>query len=473
MDDNKAISIGKKSFIISLSILLALMIFVGVLSRVIPAGEYDRAIVDGREIIDENSFRFIESTDKLPVYRWFTAPFEVLAGEDSLVIIVIIIFLLFIGGSINILNQSNVLQAIIGKIVIRFSENKYLFMAVMLLIFMSFGAFVGMFEKVIPLIPIVIALCLLFGWDKKVGLGLVLLGSGFGFTAAVSNPFTIGVAQEIAELPIFSGALYRLLIFVVVYTVLFIFLRNYAKKTEDTAAITGNNATAKYQEHANNKKLNRAVIWFASMLAVLFAVLISGSFIPGISDIALPLVGIVFFIGGVGAGLFSGIGAKKTFGSFLKGALEIAPAILLILMASSIKFIIAEAGVMDTILYYVAQTVKSSNPYAAVAVLFGVVFMMDFLIGSGSAKAFLIMPLIVPLADIIGVNRQAMVLAFQFGDGFSNVVFPTNPVLLISLGLASLSYTKWIKWIWKVELAVLLVSLAFLELAVLIGYGPF
>ena len=473
MTENKAINMGKKSFIISFVILLALMIFVGILTRVIPAGQYERIMVEGREIISEGTYHMVESNDKLPVYRWFTAPFEVLAGDDSLVIIVIIIFLLFIGGSINILNQSNVLGAIIGKIVAKFRDRKYTLLAVMLLIFMAFGAFVGMFEEVIPLIPIIIALCVLFGWDKKVGLGLVLLGAGFGFTAAVSNPFTIGVAQGLAELPIFSGAVYRLIIFTVVYTILFAFLQKYAKKTEKDILHSESSKLKEYEAHANDKNLHKAVIWFSAMIVLLFAVLISGSFVPGISDIALPLVGIVFFIGGVGAGLFAGIGFKKTFSIFLKGALEIAPAIVLILMASSIKHIITSAGVMDTILFHVGEVVKNSNPYAAVAVLFGVVFAMDFLIGSGSAKAFLIMPLIVPLADIIGVNRQIMVLAFQFGDGFSNVVFPTNPVLLISLGLASLSYTKWMKWIWKVELAVLAVSLLFLELAVLIGYGPF
>ncbi len=472
MEENKAIKIGKRSFLISFAILLTLMVFVGVLTRVIPAGQYDRIQMDGREVIDETSFRFTEA-DKLPIYRWFTAPFEVLAGEDSLVIIVIIVFLLFIGGSINILNQSNVLGAIIGKIVIRFGGKKYLLLSVMLLIFMAFGAFVGMFEEVIPLIPIVIALCMLFGWDKKVGLGLVVLGAGFGFTAAISNPFTIGVAQGIAELPIFSGAAFRLIVFVVIYTILFLFLRNYAKKTEKDNLTQKDGKIEEYENHAKNKKLNRAVIWFTCMLVLLFAVLISGSFIDGISDIALPLVGLVFFIGGVGAGLFSGIGAKKTFSIFLKGALDIAPAILLILMASSIKYIITNGSVMDTILHYMAQVVENSNPYVAVAVLFGVVTIMNFFIGSGSAKAFLIMPLVVPLADIIGVNRQIMVLAFQFGDGFSNVFYPTNPVLLISLGLASLSYTKWFKWVWKIELVVLAVSILFLEIAVLIGYGPF
>lgn len=473
MTENKTVSIGKRSFLISFAILLVLMVFVGVLTRVIPAGQYDRIEVEGREVIDETSFMHIEDAEKLPIYRWFTAPFEVLAGDDSLVIIVIIIFLLFIGGSINILNQSNVLGAIIGKIVIKFSDKKYQLLAIMLLIFMAFGAFIGMFEEVIPLIPIVIALCMIFGWDQKVGLGLVVLGAGFGFTAAVSNPFTIGVAQEIAELPIFSGAVYRIIIFVIVYTILFLFLRNYAKKTEQIGLEQKSAEIKEYEHHAKNKKLNRAVIWFVSMLGVLFLVLISGSFIDGISDIALPLVGVVFFVGGVGAGLFSGIGVKKTFSTFLKGALEIAPAILLILMASSIKHIITTAGVMDTILHYMAGVVENSNPYVAVAMLFGLVTVMNFFIGSGSAKAFLIMPLVVPLADIIGVNRQIMVLAFQFGDGFSNVFYPTNPILLISLGLASLSYTKWFKWIWKIQLVMLLLSLLFLEIAVLIGYGPF
>lgn len=473
MEENKRVSIGKKSFVISFAILLVLMIFVGVLTRVIPAGQYDRITVENRQVIDETSFEFVEDAQKLPVYRWFTAPLEVLAGDDSLIIIVIIIFLLFIGGSINILNQSNVLGAIIGKIVITFGDKKYLLMAVMLLIFMAFGAFVGMFEEVIPLIPIVIALCMLFGWDEKVGLGLVVLGAGFGFTAAVSNPFTIGVAQEIAELPIFSGALYRIIIFAVVYTILFLFIRNYAKKIEKSSMGKKDGTMAKYEIHANDKKLNRAVIWFASMLVALFALLIAGSFIDVISDIALPLVGVVFFIGGVGAGLFSGIGAKKTIKAFLNGALEIAPAIILILMASSIKHIITSAGVMDSILHYMANVVENSNPYVAVAALFGLVTCMNFFIGSGSAKAFLIMPLVVPLADIIGINRQLMVLAFQFGDGFSNVFFPTNPVLLISLGLASISYTKWFKWVWKIQLIMLLVSLLFLEIGVLFGYGPF
>lgn len=472
MENTNTINISKKSFITSFLILLILMVLVGVVAKVVPAGSYDRVIVDGRQMVDEASFHYTDGVN-LPIYRWFSAPIEVLFGDDNLVIIVIIIFLLFIGGSISILNNSNVLNAIIGKIVVKFGERKYTLLGVMLFVFMAFGAFVGMFEEVIPLIPIVIALCMCFGWDEFVGLGIVVLGAGFGFTAAVSNPFTIGVAQEIADLPIFSGTFYRIIIFFVVYLILFMFLRMYAKKTEKKSSKSIDESIKEYAKYANDKKLNKAVKWFASMIIALFLLLISGSFIDGISDIALPLVGVVFFIGGVGAGLFAGLGIKKTFKVFAKGALDIAPAIILILMASSIKHIITTAGVMDTILYRISQSITGLSPYAAVAVLFLLVAMMNFFIGSGSAKAFLIMPLVVPLADIIGVNRQIMVLAFQFGDGFSNVFYPTNPVLLISLGLAAVSYTRWLKWTIKLQLIIFAVSLVFLEIAVLFGYGPF
>jgi len=472
MNNESAIKIGKKSFLTSFFILLSLIIFVGALTRIIPAGSYDRMMLDGREVIDASSFHYVDG-NLVPIWSWFTAPFEVLAGEDSIIVIMIIVFLVFIGGSIAILNESNVLNSIIGKVVKQFGDKKYMLMAVMLFVFMSFGAFIGMFEEVIPLIPIVIALCYCFGWDDFVGLGIVVLGAGFGFTAAVSNPFTIGIAQKMADLPIFSGSGYRLIIFLVVYIILFLYLSLYAKKIEKKNDYDLDATIRQYDVFMNNKALDRAVKWFVFMLILLFSLLIAGSFIPFLSDIALPLVGLIFFIGGIGAGLFSGIGGKKTVQIFVSGALAIAPAIILILMASSIKYIINSAGVMDTILYQISLTIQDMSPYVAVATLFVIIFFMDFLIGSGSAKAFLIMPLVVPLADIIGVNRQIMVLAFQFGDGFSNVVFPTNPVLLISLGLAAISYTRWIKWLFKLEIIILVVSLLFLELAVLFNYGPF
>lgn len=470
--ENKSIQIEKKSFITAVIILLSLMILVGISTKIIPTGAYERTELEGREVIVADSFAYDEH-EPIPVWRWFTAPVEVLFSEDGVIIIVIIVFLLFIGGAVTLLNYSKVLAAIIGKVVKRFKNRKYLLLGVLLFVFMSFGAFIGMFEEVIALVPVMIALSLCFGWDEYTGISIVLLGSGFGFTAAVSNPFTIGVAQEMADLPLFSGAIYRLIIFLVTFVILAFFVIRHAKKVEQKTGEQHKQQLAEYEEAAEDKSLNKGVVWFVVTLFVLFVLLMSGSFISILSEIALPLVGLLFFVGAFGASMISGMSFSKTLKVFGKGALDIAPAIILILMASSVKHIIMSAGILDTILYYIAASILNVSPYVAVPMLFFIIFFMDFLIGSGSAKAFLIMPLIVPISDIIHVNRQVMVLAFQFGDGFSNVVFPTNPVLIISLGLAGLSYGKWIRKIWKLELVIIVLSVIFLELGVLFGYGPF
>lgn len=481
MQSEGQVRIGKKAFLTSVIILFSLMVLAGLLTMLIPAGSYDRIQVEGRETVDPDSFHTTEKT-AYPVWRWFTAPLEVLGGSDSLVLIIIILFLFFIGGSVNILNESKVFNAILGKVVHRFRNKKYLLLAVITFVFMSFGAFLGLFEEVVPMVPIMVFLSYAMGWDSLVGLGMVILASGFGFAAAVSNPFTIGVAQSLADLPLFSGFLFRLLIFIVIYLFMFLFLRSYARRIEKTPELSPVYAQEQdlrlinkngYERYDNNKGLNRAIGWFSGAIALLVLVLISGAFIEGLSDYSLPLVGLVFLIGGFGAGILSGLRFTKTFKIFLNGCIGIAPAVLLILMAASIKHIITHAGVMDTILHSAAGMIKEANPIIAVAIVYLLVLVMEFFIGSGSAKAFLIMPIVIPLADIIGVNRQIMVLAFQFGDGFSNLLYPTNPVLLISLGLTVVSYTKWFKWIFKLQAVVFLITLALLELALVLNVGPF
>jgi uncharacterized ion transporter superfamily protein YfcC len=480
MNSNKQVTIGKKAFLTSAGILLALMICAGLLTLFVPAGSYERVLADGRETIIPDSFRIVGSAH-YPVWRWFTAPVEVLGSKDNTVIITIIVFLLFIGGSIAVLNSSGVLTSILGGVVRRFSSRKYRLMAVLVFLFMSMGAVIGMFEEVVPLIPIFVVLSWGLGWDSLTGLGIVLLSTGFGFAAAVTNPFTIGIAQKIAGLPMFSGLFYRAIIFLMVYGVLFLFLRAYARRIEKTPSLSPvhdadlqrRDISAEAPGLAANPSMKRAVAWFAGCMALMLGLLVAGAFIPAISEVSLPLVGLMFLIGGLGAGLFSKMGPGKTMREFGQGCLALAPAILLILMASSIRHIITGAGILDTILHALAGLLQGSHPFIAVVIVYGLVLLMELFIGSGSAKAFLIMPIIVPLADIIGVNRQIMVLAFQFGDGFSNLLYPTNPVLLIGLGLTVVSYTKWFKWVIKLQGIVFLMTLAMLEIALLAGYGPF
>lgn len=478
---NQTVSIGTRTFLVSAAILLALMLGAGLLTVFVPAGTYDRVEVEGRQTILPDSFHLTEAK-AYPVWRWFTAPVEVLGADGRATIIAIIVFLLVIGGSIAVLDRSQVLNAILGAMVRRFEKAKYTLMGVLVLAFMSMGAVIGMFEETVALIPLFIALACRLGWDSLTGLGLVLLSTGFGFSAAVTNPFTIGIAQGIAGLPTFSGFGYRLVVFVVIYTTLFLFLRRYAKRIEADptrspvyALDRANHLPAACPDavFTDTLHIRRAVRWFTCCMLGMFGLLLAGTVVPVISELSLPLVGLAFLLGGFGAGLWAGMGARRTGSVFGKGSLGLAPAIVLILMASSVKHIITTAGILDTLLHGMANLLTGVPPFLAVVLVYLLVLLMELFIGSGSAKAFLVMPIVVPLADLLGINRQVMVLAYQFGDGFSNLFYPTNPVLLIGLGLTVVSYPAWIRWVARLQGMVFLLTLALLEIALLVGYGPF
>jgi uncharacterized ion transporter superfamily protein YfcC len=186
----------------------------------------------------------------------------------------------------------------------------------------------------------------------------------------------------------------------------------------------------------------------------------------------MPLVALLFLAGGLGAGLLAGRG-RGVFPAFARGMLGILPGVILIMMAMSVKFIISQGGIMDTVLYYAAAAISRTSAAGAALLTYAVVLVLNFFIGSATAKAFLVMPLITPLADLVGITRQVAVLAFAFGDGFSNVLYPTNPILLIALGLTVVSYPKWFRWVIGLQLAVLALTVLLLLAAVAINLGPF
>ena len=187
--EEASLKIGKRTFIIAFVILFMLILTVGILTQVIPTGSFNREIVDGREVIIEGSYQLTDQA-KLPVYRWFTAPVEVLGSADSMVVIVIIFFLLAVSMAFSLLEKSDIMSLFISKIVRRFSKMKYLLMALIVFFFMLLGAVLGTFEENIALVPLILALAYCMGWDSLVGLGMSMLASCFGFTAAVTNPFS-------------------------------------------------------------------------------------------------------------------------------------------------------------------------------------------------------------------------------------------------------------------------------------------
>ena len=231
MQESYGLKIGKRAFITTAVITLSLMILSGVLTRIIPSGSYERYTLGGVTMISPDSFQFVEKAP-LPVYRWFTAPVEVLFSENAPVIIVLIFLIVFIGGGYALLNRIGVFEEIITNIVRRYGARRYLLVCAVSLVFMFFGSFLGMFEEVVPLIPVVVILAYTMGWDALLGLGMSLLSICFGFAIAVSNPYSVGVAQRLAGLPVFSGLPFRMMVFVVLYALLCAFLVRYAKRLD-------------------------------------------------------------------------------------------------------------------------------------------------------------------------------------------------------------------------------------------------
>lgn len=484
MDQKAGAQISTRAFIQSLLILFLLMLAAGILTRVIPTGSYTRIEEAGRELIDPATFQYTSPPD-YPVWRWFTAPLETLWGPDGLTIIIIILFLLMIGSSFAILDKSGLMKAALARIVNTYAGRKYQLLWIVSLFFMTMGAFFGIFEEVVPLVPLMLGLSYFLGWDALVGLGMSILAVNMGFSAAITNPFTIGVAQNIAGLPLFSGAWFRVLIFITIYLVYTRFLTAYARKIEkepqtSPVYLEDQAERAKYDRLDVEKgsqveptKMRRAMTWLAGCLLLILLILILGPLTPAISSVSLPVVGLLFFIAGIGASLLSGASISKIRQALLEGIGGIAPAIPLILMAASIKHIVANGGILDTILHNASQAFSQASPFVATLIIYFLALFIEFFIGSGSAKAFLVMPIILPLADLVGVTRQVAVTAYCFGDGFSNMVYPTNAVLLISLGLTTVGYSKWLRWTWRLWLGILLVTIIFLGVGVAIQFGPF
>jgi uncharacterized ion transporter superfamily protein YfcC len=483
MDEKAGAQISKKAFIQSALILLLLMIIAGVLTRVLPAGMYERQMVNDRQLILPDSFQTIARPD-YPIWRWFTAPIEALWGADAMIVITIIVFILLVSGAFAVLDKSGILKSALASIVKKFGKRKYLLLLVVSFFFMLLGAFFGLFEEIVPLVPLMIALSYSLGWDALVGLGMSILATNMGFSAAITNPFTIGVAQKLAGLPLFSGALLRIPVFLAVFALLAWFLVSYAKKIDRNpeASLIFKESQADRLRYSSidlsslsleTGKLSRASLVFGGFVFLIIAVLMGSPFVPFLSDYALPLVGILFFAGGLAAGLVSGAKGKLIGKALLEGMLGMAPGIPLLLMAASVKHIVTSGQVMDTILHAAAGTLQAASPLVAVLIIYALALVVELFIGSAGAKAVLMMPLLLPLADLLGVTRQLTVTAYCFGDGFSNMAYPTNAVLLITLGLASVSYGKWMRFTWKLWLLVLPLTVLFLWLGTLIKFGPF
>ncbi|MBR2928792.1 MAG: YfcC family protein [Oscillospiraceae bacterium] len=463
--ENKGLSIGAKSFITALIVIFALMVLTYILTFLIPGGSYARVPnADGNLVID-TAAGYTPEPGGIPFWKWLLSPILVLGAPGNATLIAVIAFLLVIGGVFNSLDQCGLMRYMLDKTAARFGGVRYRLMTVITLLFMAMGAMIGSFEECVPMVPIVVALAVNLGWDAMVGMGMSVLAVGCGFAAGVCNPFTVGVAQQLAGLPMFSGAWIRVLSFVLIYLLLITFLRRYAKKIEHPL---DHSKTA--SEFNADYKMDKGLTWFVAILGCGIAVIIASGFIKALQDYTMIIVAVMFLAAGISSTLLSGMTGKDLAKTFFQGLGGIFPAVIMILMASSIRYTLEEANVLDTILHGAVGVAETFPKWAVILFIYLLVLVMNFIISSGSAKAFMLIPLIVPLAQVFGISPQLCIVAFAFGDGFSNVFYPTNAALLIALGLADVSYGDWFKWSVKFQLLNLLLTSGILLFGLAVGY---
>ena len=469
MDKNKkgGLNVSVTTFIGAIAVVLVLMILTYIMTMVIPGGEYIRVVDEnGNTVIDaEGGFSYVEGG--LPFWKWLLSPVLVLGAEGGGMIIAILVFLLVIGGVFNSLDRGGLMKYMLDKIVHRFGAARYKLLAVITFFFMAMGAFIGSFEECVPLVPIVVVLSVSLGWDSLTGMGMSLLAVGCGFASGVCNPFTIGVAQGLAGLPMFSGIWLRVLAFVLIYLLLIAFLIRHAKKVDQFEKGKAEINSA----FESDTKMDRGLVCFASILGLGIVLVLSSGFITALQDYTMIIVAVMFLAAGISATLASGMKPSELCRGFGQGMVSIAPAILLILMASSIKYTLTEGKILDTILHLAVGAVDELPKWMIILCIYLIVLVMNFFISSGSAKAFLLIPLIVPMAQLFGIEPQLCMVAFAFGDGFSNVFYPTNAALLIALGLSDVSYSKWVRYTWKFQLANLLLTSGLLLFGLVVGYN--
>ena len=464
-DQHTGLNISVRSFITALAVIFILMVAAYALTFVIPSGEFARTVNGaGQTVIDTQAgFRYVDAG--LPFWKWLLSPVLVLTGQGSGTLIAVIVFLLVIGGAFNCLDRSGIMSSLLDRITRRYGGSRYKLLTVVILFFMAMGALVGSFEEIVPLVPIVVALAIRLGWDRVMGMAMSLLAVGCGFASGVMNPFTVGVAQSLAGLPMFSGIWLRCVSFVLIFALLLFFVRRYAKRIEGPVE-SGEDLSAGHADPS----MDKAVKSFVLILGLGILIILLSTVIPALQDYTMIAVALMFLLAGIAAPTIAGLKGGDLGRTFLSGVKSILPAVLMILMASSIRYTLEEAKILDTILHGAVDAAGVLPKWAVILFIYLIVLVMNFFIGSGSAKAFMLIPLIVPLAQIFGISPQLCIVAFAFGDGFSNVFYPTNAALLISLGLADISYTKWAKWSAKFQLANLALTCLLLLFGLAVGY---
>ena len=451
-------------------LLFVMIIIMAILTYVIPAGQYQKIPgPEDRMIVDPNSYAHVDANPAKPFDILKAFPKGLAAAQS------IVFFIFIVGGAFNIVNQTGAIEAGIGKIALGLKGKEVLMIPIIVFVFSLGGATIGMAEEAIVFVPIGIALARALGYDAITGMAIVSLGAAAGFTSGFMNPFTVGVAQGIADVPLFSGIALRLVIWVCTLTLVIVYIFRYANKVKKDMK---NSIVYELEmqekdmaiDFGNIRKMNNKDILVLLIFAVGMGVLIFGVFEFGwyITEIAA-----IFLAIGIFSGIASGMKMDDIAKHFITGAKDMTTGALVVGLARGILIVMEGSLIIDTIVYGLATAI-STLPKAISAI--GMLLVQSFLnliIPSGSGLAATTMPIMAPLSDVIGVTRQTAVLAYQFGDGITNSLVPTSGVLLANLSIAKIKYEEWVKFVVPLMLLWTLLGCIFMVIAVVINYGPF
>jgi uncharacterized ion transporter superfamily protein YfcC len=448
-------------------LLFCLLIVAAVSTYVIPAGEYNRIEKDGRQVVDPNSYHHV-TPNPAGVDDLF------MAFPNGLLEVAHIVFYIFIvGGAFGVVAGTGAIEAGINLVVRRVGKYQSAVVPVLTLIFAIGGGSFGMAEETLPFLPALVVLSRSLGYDSLVGGAIALVGANAGFGGAFLNPFTIGVAQGIAGLPLFSGVEFRLAVWAVLTIATMIFVSRYAKRVKRSPMSSPVYALDQ-QRPAVKADFAQAKLSRAQALVLLLSGLAFGFLIIGAMkwDWGINELSGLFFALAILAGPIGGLSLNATAEKFIEGAASLAGGALVVGLARATLVVLSNARVIDTIMMGLSGVVSHLPSEISVVGIYLVQILLNFIVPSGSGQAALSIPILAPLSDLLGVTKQTMVLAYQFGDGFTNVFTPTQGYFMAGLALLKIPWNIWARWIFPLLLIWWGIGLVALLMAHAMRWGP-
>ena len=443
-------------------ILVAIIIIAAIATYLIPAGEFTRFkdAATGKTLVEAGSYHRIASNPLNPLLIPSAIYTGIVKSAST------ITFMLIIGGAFEVITSTGALTALCKKLSKTFSKHKYAVIPVFLTLFSIFGFTMGMSSEVMIFVPIGITLALFLGLDKVTGTAMIAVG----FTAGILNPFNVGVAQDIAELPLFSGMAYRIVILVILLAATSAYIIIYAKKVAanpEKSVIYGIQEDTEYTFEDVSDSISKSQIAVLVIMAAGFGILIYGLSKKG--WYFEEMSGLFIFMG-IACGLVSGYGPSRIAKEFGNGAKGIVVGCLIIGIARTVEVILSDAKILDTIVYGIVNIVNVMPGSIKAVGMFICQSLINCVIVSGTGQAAVTMPLMVPVSDLVGISRQTAVLAFQLGDGFSNSVLPMSSSLMGYLAVSKIPYSKWLKFMMPLFLIWTALGCLFMLGALIIGY---